>query len=156
MEKEVAERRRVNASNQEDPEEVEAELRQIEEKIDVEREALFEQVKEFQKYLEKQIVDEKSEARQLKAEQDELEAHEQQLLHTAVEDENDADENEQTRLYLNEQLRNPMPRQGLPTGCPAPTPTDLTNKQLKAELARLQSQRDADRQALDEANELLA
>ncbi len=42
MEKEVRERRRANASNQNNPEEVEAELREIEEKIDAEREASLE------------------------------------------------------------------------------------------------------------------
>ncbi len=53
VEKEVAERRRANASNQDNPEEIETELRQIEAKIDADREALLEQVKEFQRYQEK-------------------------------------------------------------------------------------------------------
>ncbi len=42
MEKDVRERRRVNKSNQDNLEEVEAELRKIEEKIDAEREELLE------------------------------------------------------------------------------------------------------------------
>ncbi len=70
MEREVGEKRRANASNQDDPEEVEAELRKIEESIDAEREKLTERVNEFQLYLEKQVADEKNEAKQLRAEQD--------------------------------------------------------------------------------------
>ncbi len=95
---------------------------------------LLKRVKEFQVYLEEQLAGEKEEAKQLKVEQDELEAYEQQLLNTIEEDEDDDEENEQTRQSLNEQLRNPMQGQGLPAGSPALTPTDLTNEQLKAEL----------------------
>ncbi len=94
MEKEVAERRRANTSNQDNPEEIETELQQIEEKIDASREALLERVKEFQRYQEKQIAEEKSEAKQLKAEQDELEVHEQQLLNTIENEKDDDEENE--------------------------------------------------------------
>ncbi len=39
-------------------------------------------------------------------EQDELEAHEQQLLNTIENDEDDDEENERTRQSLNEQLGN--------------------------------------------------
>ncbi len=73
-------------------------------------------------YLEKQIADEKNEARQLRAEHDELKTLEQQLLHTTVKNEVDDTENERTRQGLNQQLLG----QGLPTGSPAPTPTDPT------------------------------
>ncbi len=111
MEREVGERRRANASNQMDPEEVEAELRKIEEKIDAEREKLSERVKEFQLYLEKQVADEKNEAKQLRVEQDELKTLEQQLLSSAVENEDDDDENERTRQSLNDQLLNATLRQ---------------------------------------------
>ncbi len=90
----MSERRGANELNKDNPEEVEAELRQIKVKIDMEREESYERVKEFQVYLEKEIVEEKNEARQLRAEQDELKAHEQRLLHTAVENEADDIENE--------------------------------------------------------------
>ncbi len=96
-------------------------------------------------------MDEKNEVRQLRAEQDELKTHEQQLLSTPVENEDDDAEHERARQGLNEQLG-----QELPTGSPAPTPIDLTSEQLKAELEHVRLQRDADRQALKEANELLA
>ncbi len=42
MERDVGERRQANESNQDNPEEVEAELRQIEVKIDTEREGSYE------------------------------------------------------------------------------------------------------------------
>ncbi len=111
LEKEVRERRRANTSNEEDPTEVEAELRKVEGKIDAEREKLLEQVKEFQTYLEKQVADEKSEARQLRAEQDELKALEQRLLHPTVENEADDSENERIRQDLNNRLLNETLRQ---------------------------------------------
>ncbi len=62
-------------------------------------------------------MEEKDEAKQLKVEQDELEAHEQQLLNLIEDDddENDNEENEQTRQSLNEQLRNSTPGQVSPT-----------------------------------------
>ncbi len=41
-----------------------------------------------------QIADEKSEAKQLKADQDELDAYEQQLVNNIEDDENDNEENE--------------------------------------------------------------
>ncbi len=76
MERDVAERRQTNASNENDPEEVEAELWQIEEQIEANKIALLERVKEFQNYLAKQEASEKNEVRQLKVEQNELEANE--------------------------------------------------------------------------------
>ncbi len=139
MEKEVTERRQVNASNQENLEEVKDELRQIEVQIDADREALLKRVKEFQEYLEKQLAEEKDEVTQLKAEQDELATHEQQLLSTIEDDEIDNKENERARQSLNDQLRNPMQGQGLLTRSPTLTLTDPTNEQLKAELERVQS-----------------
>ncbi len=48
------ERKRVNASNQDNPEEVAVELQKMEEEIDVEKIVLLERVKAFQDYLEKQ------------------------------------------------------------------------------------------------------
>ncbi len=101
-------------------------------------------------YLEKQTEDEKNEARQLRAEQDELQVLEQQLLQTAVEDEEDDEESEQVKQSEQSQ------GQGSPTRSPALTPTEPTNEQLKAELERVRLQQEADRQALEEANELLA
>ncbi len=65
MEREVGERRRANASNKENPEEVAPELQQIEEKIDANREMLLERVKAFQVYLEKEMAKEKREVMQL-------------------------------------------------------------------------------------------
>ncbi len=156
MEKDVAERCRVNASNQDNPAEVETELQRVEEKIEANRVALLDRVNEFQVYLEKRIAEEKDEAKQLKAEQDELEAHEQQLLNPAKDDDDgdNDEENERTRQSLNDQLRNAALGQVSPTG--SPMPTDPTNEQLKAELECVRSQRGADRQALDDVNELLA
>ncbi len=154
MEREVGEKRRANASNQDDPEEVKAELRRIEESIDVEREKLTERVNEFQLYLEKQVADEKNEAKQLRAEQDELKALEQQLQNLAAENEDD-DEDERTRQSLNNQLLNATPGQRSPIESPVLTQPNPTNGQLKAELERVQLQGEADRQALEKANELL-
>ncbi len=91
-------------------------------------------------YLEKQIAEEKDKAKQLKAEQDEFDVQEQQLLNT-VEDDADGhndEENERTRQSLNVQLRNSVQGgQVLPTG--SPMLTDPTNEQLKAELEHVQS-----------------
>ncbi len=126
MERDVGKRRRVNESNQDNPEEVEAELREIEVKIDMEREESYERVKEFQVYLEKQTEDEKNEVKQLRAEQDELQALEQQLLQAAVENEED-EESEQVKQSEQSQ------GQGSPTRSPAPTPTEPTNERLKAD-----------------------
>ncbi len=66
----------------------------MEEQIEANIITLLEQVKEFQNYLAKQEVSEKNEARQLKAEQNELEVSEQQLLHTTENDEDDDEMNE--------------------------------------------------------------
>ncbi len=155
-EREVRERCQANASNQEDPEEIEAELKKIEEKIDAEREKLLEQVKDFQTYLEKQIAAEKNEAKQLRAEHDELKLLKQQILHSAGENEDGDEENGRARQSLNDQLLNPTLEQRSLIGSPVLTPPDPTNGQLKAELECVQLQLEADRQALEEANELLA
>ncbi len=114
---------RVNASNEDDLDEVETEFQQIEEKIEVNRLALLEPVKEVQDYLAKQVGSEMDEARQLKAEQDELETHEQQLLNVVKNDEDDDEANEQERQSLNEQLKNSVQGQESLTGSPTPTPT---------------------------------
>ncbi len=47
MEKDVAERQRVNASNQDNPQEVAVELQEMEEKIDAEKTVLLKRVKDF-------------------------------------------------------------------------------------------------------------
>ncbi len=94
-EREVGKKRRANLSNTDNPDEVEAELREIETKIDTEREESHERVKAFQVYLEKQTESEKNEARQLRAEQDELNVLEQQLLQDTAEIDEDGEEIEQ-------------------------------------------------------------
>ncbi len=53
----------MNASNQDDPEEIEDELRQVEKLIEVNRATLLERVKGFQVYQVKQIMEEKDEAK---------------------------------------------------------------------------------------------
>ncbi len=119
MEKDVAKRCQANTLNQENPKEVAAELQKMEERIDVERAALLERVKDFQEYLEKRTAEERDEVTQLNAEQNELEAREQQLLNTVKDD--DEDENEQTRQNLSAQLRSSVQGQGSPTKSPVPT-----------------------------------
>ncbi len=69
MEKNVVERRRANALNQDNPQEVAVELQEMEEKIDAEKTVLLKQVRDFQEYLEKQTAEEKNEVTQLNAEQ---------------------------------------------------------------------------------------
>ncbi len=54
---------------------------------------------------------------------------------------------------MNEQLRNSA--QGQESSTKSPKLTEPTHQQLKAELERVQSLRNADRQAIDEMNELL-
>ncbi len=106
-------------------------------KIDTEREESYERVKAFQVYLEKQTEHEKNEERQLRAEQDELQTLEQQLLQDAVENEEDDEESEQV-----EQSEQSL-RQESPTRSPAPTLTEPTNEQLKAELEHVRSRQEA-------------
>ncbi len=89
---------------------------------------------------------------QLNEEQNELEAHEQQLLNTVEDD--DEDEDEQTRQNLSAQLRCSAQGQGSPTK--SPELTGPTNEQLKAELECMRLQQELDRQALKEANQHLA
>ncbi len=71
--------------------------------------------------------------RQLRAEQDELQTLEQQLLQDVAETDEDDRESEQV-----ESSEHP-PRQESPPRSPEPTLTEPTNEQLKAELERERS-----------------
>ncbi len=68
------------------------ELRTVEESIEVERAALTEGIKAFQDYLEQQKAEEKREVTQLNMEQNELDAHEQQLVNAVEESDRDEDD----------------------------------------------------------------
>ncbi len=88
--------------------------------------------------MEKQTAKERDKVKQLNAEQNELEAHEQRLLNTGEDD--DEDENERTRQNLNAQLRNSAQGQGSPTK--SPELMGLMNEQLKAKLEHMRSQQE--------------
>ncbi len=142
MEKDVAERCRANASNQENLNEVADELQKVEERIDVEKTALLERIKSFQDYLEKQTAEEKEEVIRLNAEQNELDVHEHQLLN-AVEDD-DEDENEWIRQNLSDSLARSSAK-GQESLTKGPVLTSPMNEQLRAELDRMWLQQELDR-----------
>ncbi len=119
---------------------------------------------EFLEYLAMQDGEEKSEAKLLQMEQDELAAQEQQLLN--ANEELDEDDDEKMRQNLSELLEVNMPRQESVSPSEDAAPPDLMNEQLRAELDRVQKLREKERkqwqtdnlgwrEALNEANQQL-
>ncbi len=163
-EADIDQKRRENAQNWTNHEEVEEELKEAEQGIQEDRDSLLVDMTEFQEYLEKQDSDEKKEVKLLQMEQDELATQEQQLLNAA--EESDEDDDERMRQNLSELLENtPRHEKVLPSA--EAVPPDLTNEQLQAELDCVQKQMNAEREqwrsdhlgwewALNEANQQLA